>query len=76
MQVSLTAHLQVVEQYFWCQSSRMIPAVVILGVVLWVFMSLIKYWYYNAKEIGYIHKLDQKILDEIHKPSKEVLEKV
>ncbi|ODM96600.1 hypothetical protein Ocin01_10070 [Orchesella cincta] len=52
-----------------------VPAVVVLGVVLWILFSAFKYWYISRTKINYTHKLDEKILEDIRTPSQCAFDK-
>lgn len=53
-----------------------IPVVVVLGIVFWILISLLKYWYVGRTKINYTHKLDDSVLEEIRKVPKGAFERV
>ncbi|CAL8094718.1 unnamed protein product [Orchesella dallaii] len=51
-----------------------VPAVLILAVVLWILFSAVKYWYISRTQIKYTHKLDDKLLEEMRRPSQRAMD--
>lgn len=58
------------------KGKNMLPIILLLGIFFWGVLTGVKYWYYKKLKINYTHKLDEKTLDELRRPPKEVLERV